>query len=184
MRKNIKTKIRQKINEQEWIIKVFAIIGAGAILYLTASAIYKNAKFFYEYLTREQKTIIIIHDNEPEQPQSDEKAKEDTKHKEENKDAENEVLTLIKKEFGEDWRTAYAVAMAESRLNPRAIGDTHLEKPSFGLFQISKIYHNYTTEELLSAEKNIKIAKTIQSKGRGWENWTTYRNGYYKQFLK
>ena len=89
----------------------------------------------------------------------------------------------IRQVFGKDWNVAQAVAMAESRMNPKAVGDKHLSKPSYGIFQISRIYHNYPIETLLDPDENIKIAKEISSKGRGFENWTTYRTGQYLEHL-
>ena len=93
------------------------------------------------------------------------------------------IKSKIKEVFGEDWNVAQAVAMAESRMNPDAVGDKHLSKPSYGVFQISRIYHNYPIETLLDPDENIRIAKEISSKGRGFENWTTYRTGQYLEHL-
>ena len=93
------------------------------------------------------------------------------------------IKSKIKEVFGEDWNVAQAVAMAESRMNPNAIGDKHLEKPSYGIFQISRIFHNHSIETLLDPDENIRIAKEISSKGRGFENWTTYRTGQYLEHL-
>ena len=93
------------------------------------------------------------------------------------------IKSKIKEVFGEDWNVAQAVAMAESRMNPDAVGDKHLSKPSYGLFQISRIYHKYPIETLLDPDENIRIAKEISSKGRGFENWTTYRTGQYLEHL-
>ncbi len=93
------------------------------------------------------------------------------------------IKRKIEEAFGEDKDIAVAVAMAESRMNPYAIGDKHLAKPSYGLFQINQIYHNYTEKELLDVDKNIEIAKDISSKGRKWSNWTTYRDGSYLKYL-
>ena len=89
----------------------------------------------------------------------------------------------IRAVFGNEAETALAVAMAESRMNPDAVGDKHLSKPSYGLFQISRIYHKYPIETLLDPDENIRIAKEISSKGRGFENWTTYRTGQYLEHL-
>jgi hypothetical protein len=91
------------------------------------------------------------------------------------KDGIKELISLY---FGADAKIALAIAECESSLNPKAIGDTHLSKPSIGLFQVSQIYHGYTTEQLLDAEFNVKIAKQIYDKG-GWDRWTTYRTGQY-----
>jgi len=61
------------------------------------------------------------------------------------------------------------------------VGDEHLSKPSIGLFQISQIYHDYSTDELMDIDRNIEIAKDIFEKG-GWSRWTTYRTGAYLVF--
>lgn len=92
------------------------------------------------------------------------------------------VEDLIARYFQDDAKTAIAVAMCESSLQIDRVGDTHLSKPSIGLFQISQIYHNYSEAELKNPERNCQIAKEIQEKG-GWERWTTYRNGCYKKYL-
>lgn len=89
---------------------------------------------------------------------------------------------LIKKYFGDEYELALAVAKCESQLDPSRIGDTHLSKPSIGLFQINQIWHPYTTEQLQDAEQNIKIAKEIRDKG-GWDRWTCYSKGYYEKYL-
>jgi len=90
----------------------------------------------------------------------------------------------IRAVFGEDWNVAQAVAMAESRMNPQAIGDTHLDKYSYGLFQINQMFHNYSEETLLNPDENIRIAREISLKGRKWESWTTFRNLDYFKYLK
>jgi hypothetical protein len=84
-----------------------------------------------------------------------------------------------------DWdiNIAQAVMRAESSGNEKAIGDTHLSKPSIGLFQISQIYHNYPTEQLMNPEENVRIAYEIYKKG-GWGRWTTYREGHHIKYLK
>jgi len=92
------------------------------------------------------------------------------------------TVRTIKKYFGDEWKTAYAVMMAESHGDPSRIGDTHLSKPSIGLFQINQIWHPYTVEQLQDPEFNIKTAKDIRDSG-GWERWTTYRTGQYEKFL-
>ena len=129
-------------------------------------------------------TTVVKQKQEPKITIRDDFWKAEVKREDEQvEDAENSILDLIKKEFGDEWRVAYAVAMAESGMNPEAVGDKHCAKPSIGLFQINKIYHDHTTEDLMNPEYNIKVAKEISSKGRGWENWTTYRNGQYLSFL-
>jgi hypothetical protein len=89
----------------------------------------------------------------------------------------------LKDTFGEEYKTARAVMMAESRGNCEAVGDTHLARPSIGLFQISQIYHNYDTETLMNPDENIRIAKEIRDNG-GWDRWTTYRDKSYLSYME
>jgi len=91
----------------------------------------------------------------------------------------------IREVFGEEWNVAQAVAMAESTLDPTRIGDRHIQRPSFGLFQINT-FHNpqYDEDKLLEVEYNCNAAKELSSVGRGWRNWTTYRDGSYLQYMK
>lgn len=93
-----------------------------------------------------------------------------------------DIEIKLKEVFGEEWKIARAVMLAESGGNPNTIGDRHLAKPSVGLFQICQIWHPYTTEQLQDPEFNIKTAKAIRDSG-GWERWTTYRNKSYLRFL-
>jgi len=92
------------------------------------------------------------------------------------------IESKLKDTFGEEYQIAKAVMMAESRGNCEAVGDTHLARPSIGLFQISQIYHNYDTKTLMNPDENIRIAKEIRTRG-GWERWTTYRTGAYLKYL-
>lgn len=89
---------------------------------------------------------------------------------------------LIARYFQNDAQLAIAIAKCESSLEPLRIGDTHLAKPSIGLFQINQIWHPYTIEQLQDPEFNCKVAKEIQEKN-GWSRWTCYKNGGYKKFL-
>lgn len=96
-----------------------------------------------------------------------------------NKDSVEELITHF---FQEDAKTAKAIAMCESSLNPKTIGDTHMEKYSYGLFQINRTWHDYTPEQLLDPEFNCKVAKEIFDKG-GWERWSCFKNNNYKKYL-
>ena len=84
----------------------------------------------------------------------------------------------IRKEFGEEGNIAVAIAKAESSLDPSRIGDKHMAKYSYGLFQINQTWHNYPQEKLLDPDFNIKKAKEIKDK-YGWSQWTTYKAGQY-----
>ena len=95
----------------------------------------------------------------------------------------NNYIPLLKKYFKSEWRTAYAIMMAESGGNPKAIGDTHLKYYSYGLFQINRRWHKYPKEKLLEPEFNIKIAKKIYDE-RGWKEWGAYKNGSCERWLR
>lgn len=92
-------------------------------------------------------------------------------------------IPIIKRHFGDEWKVAYAVMLAESSAEEWRIGDTGFIKPSVGLFQINQYWHKYPTKDLQNPEFNCKIAKEIRDAG-GWERWTTYRTGQYKQYLQ
>lgn len=82
----------------------------------------------------------------------------------------------IRQAFPEDAEMAIKVAKCESSLQPDRIGDTHLAKPSIGLFQINQIWHDFDTETLLNVDENIKIAKQIYERsGKNWNRWTCGR---------
>lgn len=90
------------------------------------------------------------------------------------------IVDKIRAAFPEDPDTAVAVAMCESSLDPSRIGDKHLPKPSYGLFQVSRIYHNYSEEYLLNEDNNLEVARKIYDRAGGWRPWTCYKTGQYK----
>jgi len=155
---------------------VCLVIGAtGTYLYLVGVPYYNWANEGYRYTLR-------IHTVEAEvEPQVGEVVSQDTGSlpKDSKTISSREGITdLVALYFGDDTPTALAVAKCESSLIADRIGDTHLSKPSVGLFQISQIYHDYTTEQLQDPEFNVKVAKEIYDKG-GWGRWTCYRTGQY-----
>jgi lysozyme-like protein len=92
---------------------------------------------------------------------------------------------------GSDIDIAAAVAMAESKGDPTAVGDEGLTDskwgPSLGLFQIRSLRHpeKFSPPDTLRiAPKlkdplyNAKTAKAIKD-AHGWEQWSTFRNGAY-----
>lgn len=92
---------------------------------------------------------------------------------------------------GKDLQIAVAVALAESGGDPRA----HNNKPpddSYGLWQINmlgalgparrKKYHLSSNERLFDPQTNAYVAKGIH-KDSGWNAWTTYTRGTYKQYM-
>jgi hypothetical protein len=98
------------------------------------------------------------------------------------------IAQLIYSEFTERPNTALAIAKCESSLDANRIGDTHLAKWSYGLFQINQTWHTYSEETLLNPVENIKIAKQIyndfeQRTGDGFTAWTCYKENLYKKYL-
>ena len=89
----------------------------------------------------------------------------------------------IRATFPEEPTTAVAVAMCESRLDNSRIGDTHIQEPSYGLFQINRFYNpQYSVDELSTVDGNLKAAREIYEEG-GWNRWSCYRFNYYQKFL-
>ncbi|MEV5536650.1 transglycosylase SLT domain-containing protein [Saccharopolyspora shandongensis] len=96
---------------------------------------------------------------------------------------------------GEDLRIAVAVALAESRGNPGAIGDVSLQNevygPSVGLWQIRSVnpghgnaFDQRHRNEAANADPatNARNAYAIQQ-AHGWDQWSTYTGGQYREFL-
>ncbi len=93
------------------------------------------------------------------------------------------VEELIERYFGTDTKVALAIAMAESGLNPTALGDTNTKYPSAGLFQIRLLpERGITKEQMFNSEENVRYAKLLHDK-YGWSCWTVYKNGSYKKYL-
>lgn len=89
-----------------------------------------------------------------------------------------------------------AIAMAESKGDPNAIGDTNLVNSkwdeSIGLFQIRSLKNpgQYSgadklrvKEDLFDPIANAKAAYAISNQGKNWSPWTTYNEGTYKEFM-
>lgn len=89
--------------------------------------------------------------------------------------------------------TATAVAMAESGLNPAAVGDTSLTDatwgPSIGLWQIRSVKADKGTGKPRDAERlatpsfNAHSMASISSGGSDWSPWSAYKNGSYTSHL-
>lgn len=78
-------------------------------------------------------------------------------------------------------QVAAAVAFAESSGRPDVAGDGG---QSIGLWQIHLPSHpQYSRSQLRSPRANARAACSIASRGRGWNNWTTYRTGAYRRYL-
>ena len=99
-----------------------------------------------------------------------------------------DIEMMIRKSFPSAPECAVAVAKCESGLEPSRIGDTHMEKYSYGLFQINQTWHPYSEETLLNPQENVRIAKEIfdsfeKRTGNGWLAWSCYKNGNYIKYL-
>ncbi|WP_435798369.1 peptidoglycan-binding protein [Streptomyces decoyicus] len=98
---------------------------------------------------------------------------------------------------GSDINIAAAVAMAESRGDPAAVGDEGLADnkwgPSFGLFQIRSLRHpeRFPPPDALRIPGklkdplyNAKTAKAIKdAHTHGWNQWSTFTSGAYRQHM-
>lgn len=91
---------------------------------------------------------------------------------------------MIRATFPEQPDIAVAVAMAESKLNPRALNaqDSHKGcKGSFGIFQVGCL-HEDNPQVLYDVEYNIKRAREIYDQN-GWVPWGAYTSGAYKAYM-
>jgi murein DD-endopeptidase MepM/ murein hydrolase activator NlpD len=105
------------------------------------------------------------------------------------------VSVLQKAGFtGQGLKTAYAIAKAESGLNPRAYNpNANTGDLSYGLFQINmlggmgperrKRYGLKSNEALYDPLTNAKVAYQMSRGGQDWTPWSTYKSGVYKANL-
>lgn len=118
-------------------------------------------------------------------PQTDDAGEEDELA------SQSSPISLIRKYFPENFAMAIAIARAESNLEPARIGDKHLEfwkngelyGHSVGIFQIRRLEGRPDINTLLDAEENVKFARQLYEQN-GWNPWSVYRSGRYKQFLE
>ena len=96
------------------------------------------------------------------------------------------LLGIYSSTYGWNYKTAYAVMLAESGGNPKAINaEWHYKngKPicqgSFGLFQLACLHG--TKEDLLNPRKNIEIAYALWEK-EGFYPWSVCKNGMVNCF--
>jgi hypothetical protein len=82
-----------------------------------------------------------------------------------------DVEDKIRAVFGDEADNAIKVCRCESQFQADRIGDTHMSKYSYGLFQINRTWWDYSPETLLNPDENIRIAKMIFDEG-GWGKWT------------
>lgn len=96
-----------------------------------------------------------------------------------------EVVTCIKETFKNDFKTALAVAKAESELRQEAVNYNTINGKVWsidcGVFQVNNYYHKGACE--MSAKENIQYAYDLYLK-TGWESWAAYNNGSYLKHLQ
>jgi hypothetical protein len=190
-----KKTIREKLNEQTWVIKIFAVIGGIAVLNLSFQTFAGQASFFYDHLTRNQTEVVFISPaSATELDPSDETQENVESDHRENQGPQNAILSLddkIRQAFPEDPETAVAIAKAESQLVPDKIGDKHLiyyegdeiYGDSIGVFQIRMFpERKVTREELKNVDVNIEWARKLYDE-RGWQPWSAYTSGSYLKYL-
>lgn len=83
---------------------------------------------------------------------------------------QDRIILFIQELWGDEWRTAVAIAHCESSLNEKAIGDQHLDPPSIGVFQIRAFSQRGTPEQLLNFEYNIRFAHQLYLE-QDWKPW-------------
>lgn len=85
-----------------------------------------------------------------------------------------------------DYRTAYAICMAESRGNPNAYnGNNYNGTNDAGLMQINSIHVAsglIGDKERFNPELNMKAAYAIY-KGSGFKAWSAFNNKSYERYL-
>lgn len=89
--------------------------------------------------------------------------------------------------------TATAIAIAESGLNPGAVGDTTLQDgtwgPSIGLWQIRSLKAESGTGRSRDATRlkdpafNARSMNIISSAGANWTPWSVYKSGAYRAHM-
>ena len=93
---------------------------------------------------------------------------------------------LLHEYFGDQYRIAHAVMMAESHGNKDAVHKNKNGSVDRGLMQVNSIHTKKVggdLDSLFDPETNIRIAKQIYD-GSGWGAWSTYKNGAYKKYLR
>jgi len=93
----------------------------------------------------------------------------------------NPIVQEIADVFGNEYRLAIAVAMAESGLNPNAINYNRDGSRDIGIFQINE-HHGWNQEDLFNWRANIAIAKELRDT-IGWTAWSAFNNGTYRKYL-
>jgi hypothetical protein len=121
------------------------------------------------------------------------------------------VMEILRKYFGKEAELAHAIALAESRGNPKTTGYNcyytrkdgvliaHTTRVKGAVSKACKIEHRkyawsrdigymqvndvHGGDELYNLEQNIKQAKEVRDK-QGWTAWSTYNAGKHLAYLK
>lgn len=104
--------------------------------------------------------------------------------------AKTDIEQMICKLWGEDCKTALAVARCESGLRPDAIGDHAIAYvdngieygKSYGIFQIRHLQGRPEPTKLLDPVFNIEYAYNLYKRS-GFQPWSAYTNNCYLAFL-
>jgi hypothetical protein len=107
----------------------------------------------------------------------------ETVHAEPQPDPLNPLQRYICNKFGDQCKTALAVAMAESRQNPEALNKNTNGTFDIGTFQINSIhFKRCPLKQLVDPYGNIDCAFEIYSE-QGWNPWVAYKNKSYLNYL-
>lgn len=97
--------------------------------------------------------------------------------------ARNDIEQKILNKFGKDGQIMLAIAKCESGLNPKAIGDKHLNPHSYGLFQIRGFKSRPPVDVLMTVDGNIDAGYKLYDAGTGLRHWSCYTNKSYLKYL-
>lgn len=94
---------------------------------------------------------------------------------------------LVKQYDGWDTNIVMAIMEAESHCNPTDIGDTHpingVLAFSCGLLQVRTLPGRPNCTELQNPETNVEWAYRLYQ-AHGYQPWSVYNSGAYKQYLR
>lgn len=93
------------------------------------------------------------------------------------------IIDKIMAVFGEDGKTAVAVARCESGLRYNAVNHNTNGSTDYGIFQINSIHKaKYEGRNIFDVDTNIDVAYQIY-KAQGFSPWVAWKSGCYKNFL-
>ena len=102
---------------------------------------------------------------------------------------------MIVQVFGDDCRMALAISQAENGTRQCDRDNTGLNPDGtvdYGVFMVNGYWHRdkASAEQLKDCMTNIKVAKQIYDHWKqkpnhtGWEPWSVYKSGKYKQYVR